>query len=83
MKRAKHSERAQTQRIDVEWTDGVPYCQTCNYCVSVDDTCGPDCLQTELAKVLKYIRLKKTLALPVAAAELQEVLDELTVGAHR
>jgi hypothetical protein len=83
MRKAKHSERAQTQRTDVEWIDGVPYCQTCNTCVSIDDVCGRDCAQAELARVLKYIALKKELALRVAVTELEELAEELTAGAHR
>lgn len=87
MKKAKHSERAQTQRTDVEWIDGVPYCQTCNHYVSVDDTCGPECMQTELANVLKHIKRMQAKSGHGAGSFVDEaydeILSELTVGAHR
>jgi len=90
MKLAKHSERTQTQRTDVEWIDGVPYCQTCNHYVSRDDTCGPECMQTELANVLKYIRAQRNLSTRFNTDyegsvydALGEIIDELSTGEHR
>lgn len=72
-----------TKRTDVTWTDGVAYCDTCNYCVDEDGQCGPDCMQSELARVVAYIRRKQQLARTVAKEELQDLLDELAGGAHR
>ena len=79
--------RKETTRADVEWIDGVPYCQTCSVAVGVDDVCSPDCVQGELGLVLKHIRGMQEKSGHGAGSFVDETYDEilaeLTVGAHR